>query len=63
MAVSINLQIAALLLILSIYSSKLSLKFGIPTLLIFFGIGMLFGSNGLEEQSPVFVTHSINGLK
>lgn len=48
MDVSIYLLIAALLLLLSIFSSKLSLKYGIPALLIFLGIGMLFGSDGLE---------------
>lgn len=48
MSVSIYLLIAALLLLLSIFSSKLSLKYGIPALLIFLGIGMLFGSDGLE---------------
>ncbi len=48
MAVSIYLLIAALLLLLSIFSSKLSFKYGIPALLIFLGIGMLFGSDGLN---------------
>lgn len=48
MAVSIYLLIAALLLLLSIFSSKLSLKYGIPALLIFLGIGMIAGSDGLS---------------
>jgi potassium/hydrogen antiporter len=48
LAVSIYLLIAALLLLLSIFSSKLSLKYGIPALLIFLGIGMVFGSDGLS---------------
>lgn len=48
MAVSIYLLIATLLLLLSIFSSKLSLKYGIPALLIFLGIGMVFGSDGLS---------------
>lgn len=48
MTVSIYLLTAALLLLLSIFSSKLSLKYGIPALLIFLGIGMIFGSDGLN---------------
>ncbi|MEX0663026.1 MAG: potassium/proton antiporter [Balneolaceae bacterium] len=48
MAISIYLLIAALLLLISIFSSKLSLKYGIPALLIFLGIGMIFGSDGLS---------------
>jgi cell volume regulation protein A len=48
LAVSIYLLIAALLLLISIFSSKLSLKYGIPALLIFLGIGMIVGSDGLN---------------
>jgi cell volume regulation protein A len=46
--ISIYLLIAALLLLISIFSSKLSLKYGIPALLIFLGIGMIVGSDGLS---------------
>lgn len=48
MAVTIYLLIAAILLLISIFSSKLSLKYGIPALLIFLGIGMIAGSDGLS---------------
>lgn len=48
MAVSIYLLVAAVLLQISIFSSKLSLKYGVPALLIFLGIGMIFGSDGLS---------------
>jgi len=51
LVVSIYLLITAALLLLSIFSSKLSLKYGIPALLIFLGIGILFGSNGLNIVS------------
>lgn len=39
--------IVALVLLLSVFSSKLLYRFGIPTLLIFMGLGMLFGSDGI----------------
>ncbi len=48
MTYSIYLLIASLLLLLSIFSSKLSFKYGIPALLIFLVIGMIFGSDGLN---------------
>jgi len=48
LAVSIYLLVAAVLLLSSIFSSKLSMKYGIPALLIFLGIGMIFGSDGLS---------------
>lgn len=48
MIISVALLTAALLLLISIFSSKLSVKYGIPALLIFLGIGMLFGSDGLN---------------
>lgn len=39
--------IIALLLFASLLASKLSARFGIPALLLFLGVGMLFGSEGL----------------
>ena len=36
-----------IVLAISIYASKLSVKFGVPLLLVFLGIGMLLGSDGL----------------
>lgn len=48
MTISIYLLTTAVLLLISIFSSKLSLKYGIPALLIFLGIGMIFGSDGLN---------------
>ena len=39
--------IIALLLFASLLASKLSERFGIPALLLFLGVGMLFGSEGL----------------
>jgi potassium/hydrogen antiporter len=48
MSLSVALFVIALLLLISIVTSKLSTKYGVPALLIFLGIGMLFGSDGLE---------------
>lgn len=39
--------IGSVVVLLSIVSSKLLYRFGIPTLLIFMGLGMLFGSDGI----------------
>ena len=39
--------IASLVLLISITSSKVLYKFGVPILLIFIGLGMLFGSDGI----------------
>lgn len=39
--------VAAVVLLLAAISSKLLYRFGIPTLLIFMGLGMLFGSDGI----------------
>ncbi len=48
MDATVPLLVGAILLLLSIFSSKLSIKYGIPALLIFLGIGMLVGSDGLQ---------------
>lgn len=42
---------AALLLILSIFASKVSEKVGVPVLLLFLGIGMLAGTDGIGHIS------------
>ncbi len=41
------LLIGSLLLLVSVLAGKTSYKFGVPTLLLFLGIGMLAGSDGL----------------
>ena len=44
------LLIASIILILSIFAGKAGYRFGLPALLIFLGVGMLFGSDGLGIQ-------------
>ena len=39
--------ISSLVLLISITTSKIFYKFGVPTLLVFIGLGMLFGSDGI----------------
>ncbi|AXH14268.1 potassium/proton antiporter [Malaciobacter mytili] len=46
-AIEIYLLITAFLLLLSVVASKLSTKFGIPSLFIFLALGMLAGSDGI----------------
>ena len=41
------LLISALVIILCLFCNKLSNKIGLPALLIFIGIGVLFGSDGI----------------
>ena len=44
------LLIGSILLFISIIGSKTSLKIGVPTLIIFLGIGMLAGTDGFGIQ-------------
>lgn len=48
MILSLYLLITGLLIVLSVVTSNLSMRYGIPALLIFLGLGMLFGSDGLN---------------
>jgi len=48
MVTDIYLLIGAVLLVVSVLASKLSIRYGIPSLLIFLGIGMAIGSDGLN---------------
>ena len=45
--IELYLLVAAFLMLLSVVASKLSNKFGIPSLFIFLGLGMLAGSDGI----------------
>lgn len=45
------LLIGSILLFVSIVVSKTGYRFGIPTLLVFLLVGMLFGSDGLDSSS------------
>ena len=44
------LLIASIILFFSILASKAGYRFGLPSLLLFLGVGMLFGSDGLGIQ-------------
>ena len=44
------LLVGAILLFVSIMAAKAGYKFGVPMLLLFLGVGMLFGSDGLGIQ-------------
>ncbi|MBP7509002.1 MAG: potassium/proton antiporter [Prolixibacteraceae bacterium] len=48
--IEIFLLIISVLFFLSILAGKASSKFGVPALLLFLGVGMLFGSDGLGIQ-------------
>ena len=40
------LLVASVILFLSIFAGKAGYRFGLPALLLFLGVGMLFGSDG-----------------
>lgn len=44
-----NLFISSIVIILSIISNKFSQKIGIPSLLLFIGLGLFFGSDGIVK--------------
>jgi cell volume regulation protein A len=44
---TVAMLIGATLLVISIFASKASARFGVPSLLLFLVVGMLFGSDGL----------------
>ncbi|OAV75087.1 potassium/proton antiporter [Bacteroidales bacterium Barb7] len=44
------LLLASFILFLSIFAGKAGFRFGLPALLVFLGVGMLFGSDGLGIQ-------------
>jgi cell volume regulation protein A len=46
-ALEITLAIAGLLLVVSVLASKTSSRYGIPALILFLGVGMLAGSEGI----------------
>lgn len=48
MSVSVYLLTVAVLLLVSILTSKFSAKIGFPALLIFLGVGIFFGSDGIN---------------
>ena len=47
MSLEILLSISGLLLLLCVFANNISDKFGIPSLLLFLGMGMLAGSDGI----------------
>ena len=56
------LLISAIILIACVIGSKLSTRFGVPTLVFFIGLGMLFGSDGLFGQSLRLYSGRDNGM-
>ena len=45
----VELMLIALILVLCIIADKFSGRFGMPALILFIGIGMLFGSDGIVK--------------
>jgi len=48
MITDLYMLVGAVLLLVSVLASKLSIRYGIPSLLLFLGIGMAIGSDGLN---------------
>ena len=53
-----NLILVAIVLFLCLMAEKLSGKVGMPALILFMGVGMLFGSDGILRIAKFF-SHSI----
>ena len=58
MAIHQFLAMVAILLLLGVFSSKLSSRFNVPILLMFLSVGMLTGSDGLDWVSINSTTHA-----
>ncbi len=56
------LLLGSILLFGSILAGKAGSKFGVPALLLFLGVGMLFGSDGLASSSTVPQPTQIIGM-
>lgn len=59
MGVELTLLILSLLFFASIFTDKIGYKYGVPALLLFLGVGMLFGADGLGQM---FGSDSIGSL-
>ncbi len=59
--INFTIIVVGIILFISVYASKLSEKIGIPLLLVFLGIGMLLGSEGIVgiEFDNVFLAQII----
>ena len=55
-----TLLIGSILLFVSIVVGKTGYRFGVPTLLLFLVVGMLFGSDGLACNSTTRKTRSLS---
>lgn len=53
-----TLLIGSILLFVSIVVGKTGYRFGVPTLLLFLVVGMLFGSDGLDSNSMTPKMHN-----
>ncbi len=53
-SIELGLLMTSVLFFLSILASKAGYRFGVPALLLFLGVGMLFGSDGLGIQFENF---------
>jgi cell volume regulation protein A len=58
------LLIAGIVLLLSVFASKVMYRFGVPTLILFMSLGILLGSEGIGglEFDDVGITSSISQL-